>query len=155
MINEAHFQYIHDSTSQAANQDDASTKGQNSDYISQYELPSYTSWSEANHFVKVGGLIREYQDNNYANDNKNGTLPYVCIEPPDNSPLVSSPCIHATRTSGSSAAFFLVAHSQTTSTRHPRASSASMFLRSRWALLSSFFRQKSGRVDGNLTYGHS
>jgi hypothetical protein len=91
MINETRFQYIHDGTSQTANQfapaisvlgefsGGGNTIGQSSDNISRYELQNYTSWSAGKHFVKFGGRLRAYQDTNIANTNYNGTFTFSSL----------------------------------------------------------------------------
>ncbi len=96
VINETRFQYIHDNTSQVANQSGAelyvlgeftaggNTIVQNSGIINRYELQNYTSWSAGKHFMKFGGRLRAYHDNNYANNNKNGTLIYTSFQDYEN-----------------------------------------------------------------------
>ena len=89
LINEIHFQFIHDDTSEIANQLNvaainvlgefsagASTNGQTADSINRYEVQNYTSWSAGKHFVKFGGRLRVSQDMNVANTNFNGNITY-------------------------------------------------------------------------------
>jgi hypothetical protein len=91
LINETRFQVIHQDTSQSANQlgtainvlgeftEGGNAIGQSSDVINRYELQSYTSWSAGKHFVKFGGRLRAYQDNNYADTNHNGTYSFSSL----------------------------------------------------------------------------
>ncbi len=87
-INETRFQYIHQDTSQVANQLVPSINvlgeftaggnpvGQSSDGINRYELQNYTSLAAGKHFVKFGGRLRAYHDNNIADTNYNGTYTF-------------------------------------------------------------------------------
>jgi len=92
LINETHFQFIHDDSNQNANQPNTaainvlgafsgggSTDGQNSDSISRYELQNYTSWLSGKHFVKFGGRLRESQDDNVTGSAFNGILTYSTL----------------------------------------------------------------------------
>jgi len=92
VINETHFQFIHDATNQNANEPNTaainvlgafsgggSTDGQNSDSISRYELQNYTSWLAGKHFVKFGGRLRASQDDNVTGTAFNGILTYSTL----------------------------------------------------------------------------
>jgi hypothetical protein len=89
LINETHFQFIGDNTTENANQPNlaainvlgefsvgGSTVGQSQDRINRYELQNYTSWSVGKHFAKFGGRLRISQDNSQANTNYNGTYTF-------------------------------------------------------------------------------
>jgi hypothetical protein len=103
VINETRFQFIHDDTTQAANQFGAainvlgefsgggSAVNRNSDSINRYELQNYTSLSVGKHFVKFGGRLRAYQDNSFALTNTNGSLSYGALCEISASPLVLCP----------------------------------------------------------------
>ncbi len=92
LINETHFQFIHDDSNQNPNQPNTvainvlgafsgggSTDGQNSDSISRYELQNYTSWLVGKHFIKFGGRLRESQDDNVTGTAFNGILTYSTL----------------------------------------------------------------------------
>jgi hypothetical protein len=89
LINETHFQYIRDDTSQLPNQpgvaavdvlgefnSGGSTVGQTTDNTNLYELQNYTSWSVGKHFVKFGGRLRISQDTNISNADYNGDFTF-------------------------------------------------------------------------------
>jgi Carboxypeptidase regulatory-like domain len=88
LINEIHFQFIREDSSNTANQfvpainvlgvfsGGGSTFGQTSDSLNRYEVQNYTSWAVGKHFVKFGGRLRASQDTNIANSNFNGTFTF-------------------------------------------------------------------------------
>ncbi len=95
MVNETHFQYIHNrdtehpsSTAPSVSVQGAFSGGgayaqYNQDNTNRYEVQNYTSLSEGTHFIKFGGRVRVDRDANDAMGNYNGSFTFTQVTCPD------------------------------------------------------------------------
>jgi hypothetical protein len=88
IVNETHFQYLHDTNSQApfstlaainvvgAFLGGGSGSGSSADTQNHYEVQNYTSWVLKSHFLKFGARLRELRDDNFSTGGFNGTFTF-------------------------------------------------------------------------------
>jgi hypothetical protein len=94
VVNETHFQYIHNRDTQTADnatpyvqvQGAFNTGGASSqfsqDNTNRYEVQNYTSISQGTHFIKFGGRLRTDRDANKATSNYNGYFTFAQVTCP-------------------------------------------------------------------------